>query len=345
MSTANISFKPKQVTKRITSHLQERARDVLMNRFGLSENDIERKTLDEIGKKYKITRERVRQIEESALNLIKKSTHFKAEQAIFDELKQIIKNLGSIVEEFELLSHISKDKLIQNHVYFYLVLNDMFKKHKEDDHFKARWSIDDEAAFKVHDSLKKLYASLKDEDLIPETEMIGKFFEHMKDIAEEYKNEEIVKRWFSISKKISKNPLGDWGKANSQNIKIRGIKDYAFLIMRRHGSPMHFREVTEAISKFFHKKAHPATTHNELIKDPRFVLIGRGIYALAEWGYKTGIAQDVIKDILKKEGPLSKEEIVEKVMKERYFKKNTILVNLANTKNFKKTKNGLYTLV
>lgn len=342
MST--ISFKPKQVTKKITSHLQDRASDVIMNRFGLTVDDLERKTLEEIGKKYNITRERVRQIEESAINLIKKSEAYKSEQALFDEIKQIIHSLGAVVTEHELLNHISKDKSIQNHIHFYLVLGDSFKKHKEDDHFKTRWSVDDEIAERVHDSLKKLYSSLNDEDLVPETEMIKKFFEHMKDVADKYRDDEIAKRWLSMSKKVSKNPLGEWGKSSSQNVSTRGVKDYAFLVMRRHGSPMHFREVTDAISKTFGRKTHYATCHNELIKDPRFVLVGRGLYALSEWGYKTGIARDVIKDILKKEGPMSKEDVVEKVMKERYFKKNTILVNLVNPKYFKKNKSGLYTL-
>ena len=342
MST--ISFKPKQITKKITSGLQDRTRDVIMNRFGLTD-DAQRKTLEEIGKKYNITRERVRQIEDVALNLIKKSAVFKAEQAVFDELKKLIHSLGSIVAEHELLLHISKDKNIQNHISFYLTLGDFFKKHREDDHFKTHWSVDDEMAEKVHDSLRKLYASLKDEDLVPETEMIKKFFDQMKDIAEQYKNEEIARRWLTMSKTISKNPLGEWGKSSSPNVRTRGVKDYAFLVMRKHGSPMHFKEVADAISKTFGRKTHYATCHNELIKDPRFVLVGRGLYALAEWGYKTGIAREVIRDILKREGPLSKDDVVIRVMKERYFKKNTILVNLVNPKYFKKNKSGLYTLV
>lgn len=339
--SSTITFKPKQVTKKITSHLQDRARDVIMNRFGLTA-DADKKTLEEIGKKYNITRERVRQIEDAAIAQVKKSDAYRAEQAVFEELRDIIMSLGSIVAEHELLPKLSKDKSTQNHLNFYLVLGDSFKRHREDNHFHARWSVDDDMALKVHDSLKKLYTSLKDEDLIPETEMIKKFFDHMKDVADEYKKEEIAKRWLSISKAISRNPLGEWGKASSPNIRTRGVKDYAFLVMRRHGSPMHFREVADAITKTFGKKTHYATTHNELIKDPRFVLVGRGIYALAEWGYKTGIAREVIRDILKKEGPLKKEDIIDRVMKERYFKKNTILVNLVNPKYFKKGKNGLY---
>ena len=342
MST--ISFKPKQVTKKITSHLQDRANDVIMNRFGLT-SDAEQKTLEEIGKKYGITRERVRQIEDAALSLIKKSDAYKGEQAVFDELKQLIHSLGSVVAEHELLPHISKDKATQNHIHFYLVLGDSFKKHREDDHFHTRWSVDDAMATKVQDSLRKLFSSLSDEDLVPETEMIKKFFDQMKDVSDQFRNEEIAKRWLAMSKTISKNPLGEWGKSTSPNVRTRGVKDYAFLIMRKHGSPMHFREVADAISKTFGRKTHYATCHNELIKDPRFVLVGRGMYALAEWGYKAGIAREVIRDILKREGPLTKEDVVEKVMKERYFKKNTILVNLQNPKWFKKNKTGLYIVV
>ncbi len=345
MSTISLSFKPKKVTQKITSHLQNRASDIILNRHGLNV-DGKKKTLEEIGKKYNITRERVRQIEDAAINLIKKSDAYKNEQAIFDELKQIIHSLGSIVAEHKLLPAISKDKVTQNHINFFLVLGDAFKKHREDEHFHTRWSVDDAMADKIHNSLKKLYATLKDEDLISETEMIKKFFDQMKDVADQYRDEEMVKRWLSMSKTIAKNPLGEWGKASSPNIRTRGIKDYAYLVIRAHGSPMHFKEVTDAISKTFGKKAHYATCHNELIRDPRFILVGRGIYALAEWGYKAGIAREVIQDILKREGqPLSKDDIVTKVMKERYFKKNTILVNLANPKYFKKTKNGLYTIV
>jgi Sigma-70, region 4/HB1, ASXL, restriction endonuclease HTH domain len=337
-----ISFKPKKITQKITSHLTDRASDVIMNRFGLTA-DGKKKTLEEIGKKYGITRERVRQVEDAAINLIKKSDAYKAEQAVFNELKLLMHKLGSIVAEHEFLPYISKDQATQNHINFFLVLSDAFKKHREDEHFHARWSVDDAMTDKVHEALRKLYASLKDEDLIPETEMIKKFFDQMKDIAEEYRDEEMARRWLSMSKSVAKNGLGEWGKASSPNIRTRGVKDYAFLVMRRHGSPMHFKEVADAISKTFGKKTHYATCHNELIKDSRFVLVGRGMYALAEWGYKAGIAREVIQDILKKEGePLSKDEVVKRVMKERYFKKNTILVNLANLKYFKKNKNGLY---
>jgi hypothetical protein len=258
-------------------------------------------------------------------------------------LKEVIQSLGSFISEEDLLNHLSKDKCVQNHIHFHLVLGDDFTKHKEDDNLKDRWSVDDDVSDQVHAALKNLYENLSDEDIIPESEMLARFLDNLKDVSEKYKNEEIAKRWLSISKVIDKNPLGEWGKAASPNVKTRGIKDFSFLVMRRHGSPMHFKEVAKAIFDTFGKKTHIATCHNELIKDSRFVLVGRGLYALKEWGYTPGVVKDVIREILKKEGPMSKEQIVDRVMKERYLKKNTILVNLQNSKYFKKNKNNLYT--
>lgn len=339
-----LTFKPKQITKHILSELPPRAYEVIVDRFGLGV-DAERKTLEAIGKKYGITRERVRQIENVALSMIKKSDVYKSEKAIFEEIKKIVNSLGALVSEKDLLEHLSKDKLTQNHIHLYLTLGDDFTKHKEDEHFKARWSVDPQISEKIHRSLKSLFESLSDDELIPEGELISRFLEEVKDVAEEYKDEEIARRWLSMTKSMSKNPLGEWGKANSSSIKTRGIKDYAFLMMRKHGSPMHFREVAKAIADTFTKKCHTATCHNELIKDNRFVLVGRGIYALSEWGYKKGVVKDVIRELLKKNGPMSKDDIVDQVMKERYLKKNTILVNLQNSKYFKKNKNGLYTAV
>ncbi|HLP86633.1 MAG TPA: sigma factor-like helix-turn-helix DNA-binding protein [Candidatus Paceibacterota bacterium] len=338
-----VTFKPKQITKKILADLPPRAYEVIVNRFGLTA-DTERRTLEAIGKKYGITRERVRQIENTALSLIRKSEFFKNEKEVFEELKKLVHTLGAIVSEQDLLNHLAKDKLTQNHINLFLTLSNEFTKHKEDDHFKARWSIDSEIADRIHKSLKNIYENLKDDELISESELIARFLEEIKDLSEQYRNEEIARRWLSISKKISKNPLGEWGRASSPSIKTRGVKDYAFLMMRKHGSPMHFREVAKAVSNTFGKKCHVATCHNELIKDPRFVLVGRGIYALSEWGYKTGVVRDVIKELLKKNGPMVKEEIVDQVMKERYLKKNTILVNLQNPKYFKKNKQGQYAI-
>lgn len=338
---AVISFKPKQVTKRLLGNLQDRAHDIIVNRYGLGD-DNDSKTLEAIGKKYGITRERVRQIENAALAAIRKSDSFKAEHKTFAEIKSLVESMGALVHEDDFLSAISKDTLTKNHIHFYLVLGDEFKKLKEDESFKARWTIDEKLSEAVHEALHGVYKNLSDKDLLSENDLIIRFIDELKGVSEQYKNEEIARRWLSISKKISKNPLGEWGPSDSQNVKTRGIKDFAYLMMKKHGSPMHFREVAQAIVDTFGRKTHVATTHNELIKDPRFVLVGRGYYALQEWGYKPGVVRDVIAEILQKEGPLSKEEVVDRVLKERFLKKNTILVNLQNPKYFTKLEDGRY---
>jgi DNA-directed RNA polymerase delta subunit len=339
-----LKSKPKQVTKKLVGVLPARAREVIIKRYGLGTN-AGRMTLESIGQTYGITRERVRQIENYALANIRKSETYKKEKLAFDDLAAAIVAHGGVVAEQEFLHLVAKDKSTQNHIHFLLVVGESFKKRKEDDEFKHRWYIDEKLATAVHDSLRKFYKSLADDDLIPEGEAIKSFLNHVKDVAEEYRNEEIAKRWLSLSKHIGKNPLGEWGKASSPNIKTKGVRDYAFLVIRKHGSPIHFKEVAKSITKIFNKKAHVATTHNELIKDPRFVLVGRGLYALSEWGYLSGVVKDVIKKILEKNGPLTKEDIVDKVMKERYVKENTIVVNLQNPKYFKKDKQGRYAAV
>ena len=336
-----ISFKPKQVTKRLISVLNDRARDVLESRYGLGKNT-KHLTLEAIGQKYGITRERVRQIENHSLGQIRKSENYEKEASVFTDLQQHISSLGSILSEQDILESVSKDRGTQNHIHFLLVVGDNFTKEKENDSFKHRWYVDKKVSEEIHTALDKVYKNLSDDDIIPESEMISDFLEQVKELSDEHRDDEIIKRWLGMSKKIGRNELGEWGKASSPNISAKGIRDYAFLVIRRHGSPIHFREVAKAIGDIFDKKAHEATTHNELIKDPRFVLVGRGLYALTEWGYMSGVVKDVIRNILEQNGPLTKEEVVEKVLKERYVKENTIVVNLQNPNYFIKDSSGRY---
>jgi hypothetical protein len=340
---AIISFRPKHVSKKLLSVLKDRSLDIISNRYGLGE-DTKRKTLEAIGQKYGITRERVRQIENAALTSIRKSDSMKSEEAVFLELKKLVESLGSVVHEDELLETISEDESVQNHINFYLVLGDAFTQHKEDENFKTRWVVEHEVVDKIHDALKNLYKSLGTDELVVESDMIDRFLKNIKDLSDEHRDQEILRRWLSLSKKVAKNPLNEWGRAESKNVKTRGVKDYTFLVLRKHGEPMHFKEVAEAITKTFGRKTLAATTHNELIKDSRFVLVGRGKYALREWGYKPGIVRDVIKEILIANGPMTKDDVVDAVLKERFLKRNTILVNLQNSKYFKKLADGKYTV-
>ena len=193
--------------------------------------------------------------------------------------------------------------------------------------------------------MRQIYKTLSLDDVIGEKELLDSYVAHVKETLGSNINPENISRYLSISKQIGVNPLGGWGVAHSPNIKIRGMRDLAYLVLRESGSPMHFREVAKAIKKSFGRDAHVATCHNELIKDERFVLVGRGLYALTTWGYTKGTVRDIIAEILRKGGPLTKSEIVSKVLKERYVKENTIGVNLQNSKQFKRDDEGRYIVI
>lgn len=339
-----ISFKPKQITKVLLEVLPERARDVLEKRYGLSK-DGETYTLETIGQSYGITRERVRQIENYGIQSIQKSEAYKNNYDLFIELQKLIDQLGGgLIAEHVLLDELSDDPIVRNHLYFLLVVGDPFYKSKENPNYSHRWFTEKKTADLVEKALHNVYKQLKRDELVNESEIINRFKAELANEMSENKDDEVLKRWLKISKQIGRNPLGDWGPSDSPNIRVKGIRDFAYLAVKRHGSPMHFREVAGTINELFNHDAHIATTHNELIKDERFVLVGRGLYALTEWGYTAGVVKDVLREILNQEGPLSKEEIIGKVRKERYVKDNTILVNLQDVNLFKKLANGTYTL-
>jgi hypothetical protein len=336
-----ISFNPRKITKTLLEVLPERARDVLEKRYGLGK-DGESYTLEAIGQSYGITRERVRQIENYGIQSIQKSEVYKKHYELFIELQKLIDELGGgLIAEHVLLDEITEDKTARNHLYFLLIAGDPFYKSKENPKYAHRWFTERKTADTVEKALKNVHKGLSRDELVSESEIIARFRAELSEIKEDH-NEEVLKRWLQISKQIGRNPLGDWGPADSPNIRVKGIRDYAYLTVKRHGSPMHFREVAETINELFSHKAHIATTHNELIKDGRFVLVGRGLYALTEWGYTAGVVKDVLREILTNEGPLSREELIDKVRKERYVKDNTILVNLQDVNLFKRLANGTY---
>lgn len=339
----SITFKPKLITKKLLAVLPDRARDVLEKRYGLG-SGAENQTLEAIGQTYGITRERVRQIENYGIQAIQKSDVYHQYDELFEELKQAIAQLGGIIAEHDLLKELSNDPSTARHLYFLLVLGSPFFRSKENPHFHHRWFVDQGMANTVEKAISDVCDTLDDESLMGDREMLSLLIDKLVDIEEQYRTEEYVKRWLSISKRVAQNPLGEWGIATSPNVRAKGIRDFAYLAVKRHGSPMHFREVASAIEQLFSRKAHVATCHNELIKDQRFVLVGRGLYALTEWGYNAGVVKDVLRDILRQNGPLSRDEIIDRVRKERYVKDNTIMVNLQDATFFKRMSNGQYTL-
>lgn len=165
---------------------------------------------------------------------------------------------------------------------------------------------------------------------------------------EKHLTPEALQSFLEISKQIKAGVDGRYGLRDWSEINPRGVKDKAYLIFKQEKRPLHFTEVTKLINsselgKMLGQKALTQTVHNELIKDPRFVLVGRGLYALGEWGYQPGQVKDVISTILKEsDKPLTREQILEKVLKQRVVKANTIFLNLNNKHLFLKNPDGKY---
>jgi len=178
---------------------------------------------------------------------------------------------------------------------------------------------------------------------MPEEEILQKM--HYSEFAgknPEMKPEHIL-NFLKVSKKFGQNIFGDWGKARWPLIRPRGVREKATLVLLNRRKPLHFREISRLIEemKLSDKKVHPQTVHNELIRDKRFVLVGRGTYALKEWGYEEGTVKDIIVSVIRSAGGfLKKENIISGVLKKRKVKKATIDVNLSNRKVFQKTKGG-----
>jgi hypothetical protein len=149
----------------------------------------------------------------------------------------------------------------------------------------------------------------------------------------------------SLSKQLS-TLNGTWGLATWPSVNPRNIRDKIFVVMDQNGKPMHFAEISKAIKSqnFVRNNITPQAIHNELIKDSRFMLVGRGIYALDTWGFKKGTIADIIADVLRNEQPLHREEIVRRVLKERQVREATILLNLQNKPEFKRVAKAQYAL-
>lgn len=158
-------------------------------------------------------------------------------------------------------------------------------------------------------------------------------------------NNKAIYSLFKAIQDIKQNRFGHWGISNWREIKPRTINDKIYLVLKNNNKPMHFTEIANRINQvgFDKKKANAATVHNELILDKKYILVGRGLYGLKEWGYRKGAVIDVVEDILKSTNkPLSRDEVIAKVLEQRAVKKATISLALMDKKRFERLSDGKY---
>ena len=321
---------------------QDREKEIISRRFGLSGS---RETLEQIGEMLSITRERVRQLEKAILIHLQIS----AEENQIPELaaaeKILIRNLTE-------MGRVARLDALADKVYgrgttaseraginFIATFSKSLTVIEENDSYNAAVGIaeyGDAAAIRARvDEIVKTIRSNKEPMTLDQLDNVLN-----------YEHPDHIKAVASISKLLA-TLNGVWGLAKWPAVNPRNIRDKIFVILEAHKEPMHFSDIAKEIreSNFKRKNVTIQAIHNELIKDQRFVLIGRGIYALSSWGYKKGTISEIITGILEKAGePLSREDIVRQVLKTRKVKETTILLNLQNKKLFKKVDKNSYAL-
>lgn len=326
-----------KICQDLTQDLAQRTRDIIEQRFGLKNG--ERKTLEAIGQGYGLTRERVRQIEEDGFSKIR--PRLEKYQNVFQYFEGEIQKFGGIRKEDILLNSLAGLKF-QNQVFFLLTIGGKFQRFAENKNFYSLWAINSNSLTFAKEVLnflsKKFFETghpLSFKELFQEANL-G---------FEKNLTPQTLQSYLEVSKRIQTGIDGQFGLKDWPEINPRGVKDRAYLVFKKEKKPLHFSEVTLLINNSkFEKISQPTaliqTVHNELIKDSRFVLVGRGLYALREWGYQPGEVKDIISLILKEaKRSLTREEIIEQVLKQRIVKVNTILLNLTH---FPKTNDGKY---
>lgn len=336
------TMKTEPVIKDILATIErEREREIVSRRFGLFDR---KETLEQIGELLGITRERVRQLEKAIVIRLK----IQAEQGniphVLDVQNTIIDHLESTtkvarVQDITQALVGTNDKIEQARVAFIGELSKKLVSLDENDHFYQSIGI-----AQLHDEkqLKKLIPSV-----VTAIKEIGEPTS-IKHIAEKAGIEDVshAEGLARASKQVA--TLHDrWGLVKWPMVNPKNIRDKIYVILYENKNHMHFNEIADAIKKseFKRKDVTVQAIHNELIKDKRFVLVGRGIYALKEWGYKKGTVADIITDVLSKaEEPLHRDDIVREVLKSRYVKETTILLNLQGKPQFKRVAKATYTL-
>lgn len=321
---------------------QEREREIITRRFGLIDR---RETLEQIGELLGITRERVRQLEKAILVRLKVAADDDKLPAVHMVERVLIRDLsehGRVSRIQDITKRVtgdSKNPLSRAHVAFIAELSPKLTVVNENDNYHHSVGIKEYGdEKKLRQEVDEIVKTIKKEGQ-PMTieELFGKL---------SYEHPSQVRALASVSKLLAH--LKDrWGLVKWPTVNPKNIRDKIYVILADNGKPLHFSEIASAIkaSDFKRRNVTTQAIHNELIKDKRFILIGRGIYALENWGYSKGTVSDIIADVIKEAGePLHRDEIVKRVLKKRQVKETTILLNLQSKAQFKRVAKATYTL-
>lgn len=327
------------------ANITPRQKEVLTGRFGLEGKEGKRETLAAIGERMNVTRERIRQIESAGIVLAKEN--ILKDGAIVSSLKKISENIakhGGAVKKESVVQYASA--LLAgangNQIDFLGEASGLFNLFSGDKNYFSFYYLgkkDMKAALAFADSWTNYLQSRKEKVLSGSYDATLASFLKMKPALSP-----AAESYLAISKRIWKNSYGDVGLREWPEINPATIRDKIYLVMKKKKDPLHFEAIADHINQagFDDHKALTPTVHNELIKDDRFALIGRGMYGLREYGYESGTAREAIAKVLKTKGSLGPTDVVSHVNKKYSFRTNTILINLQNKKFFERLSDGTY---
>jgi len=337
------NFSPYKVVKEAFADLKSNELTVVAGRFGI---DAEHKTLSAIGKNLNLSRERIRQIEKEALKKLAKKIVDSGNTFVEQIVNSLEKNGGITshdrIAERMLEDAYRSDKQEFNSLHLIFILLPQILKIEKTKELEAGWMLAsisrNDVILVINEWVSHLKKSKKPETI----DVLVDANPHHRKYKVTFLTELPL-----ISKKLVKTEDGLVGLATWPEVNPRNVRDKIYYVLKKSGKPLHFNDIAKKIGEqtFDNKSVVRATVHNELIADERFVLVGRGIYGLSEWGYKEGTVADIIKEILVKspEG-LTADEIVKEVLRQRIVKKNTILINLQTKPFFKKVDRGRFAL-
>jgi hypothetical protein len=365
----------------LLEQLNKREQDVLKRRFGLLGEAPE--TLESIGQRHKLTRERIRQIESGGVNKIKKSTELEARLGRLRQLvAQLAEEHGGLMSKnylFTVLNALAPQggEAVNHEPYFEFVLSRLFNDHFDEvnnsRYFNSFYKLKYQSLEHLEAAAAELIAEVKNLKKLMDTAELIELVKQLKayqanqakftapnnfevkeilssavnDYNDTINDNRVVYALLDAMSDIARNKYGHWGHRDWREISPKTINDKIYLVLKQHGQPMYYGDIAANIAQmsFDGKKVNTATTHNELILDDKYVLVGRGLYGLKEWGYKAGTVADVIADILKEAAePLTKEEITERVLAQRLVKQTTVNLALMNKNRFERTREGKYKL-
>lgn len=336
-----INFSPYLLVKDALNNLKAKENKVVTERFGIGSD---KKTLAAIGSSLNLSRERIRQIERESLLKISVFIAKKHPEKV-ESIINIMEREQGILHKDEAETIILGEKPSQNDLnslHLILSLIKEIEKIEKDDYLNDSWILATVPKKEVVAILKDWASYLEKNNRPAKIEVLLEAHPHHSKHKISF-----LSSLPRISKQIIKNYKGDFGLSLWPEFNPKNVRDKIYYVLRKNQAPMHFAEIGRAIKNenFDKKKVILATIHNELISDNRFVLIGRGIYALKEWGYESGTVKEIIQKILQKSGgAMTLSDIFKEVSKQRQVRKNTILINLQTGKEFKKISSDKYIL-